>query len=117
VLEAAHSSKPHLGKNAVVAAAPLIAALSAEHERVSQLQPLTDVGAATLAVAMISGGQALNVVADKRQIYVNRRIVPGEDPATISAALEVYARQHCPLPLTMTIVNELPAFYQSPDTP
>ena len=66
---------------------------------------------------MISGGQALNIVPDKCEIYVNRRVVPGEDPAMISRALEVYARQHCPLPLTMTIVHELPAFYQSPDTP
>ncbi|MBV8285669.1 MAG: M20/M25/M40 family metallo-hydrolase [Hyphomicrobiales bacterium] len=115
--EAAHSSTPHLGQNAIVAAAPLIAALAAEHERVSRLEPSTDVGAPTLTVAKISGGQALNVVPDKCQIYVNRRVVPGEEPAAISAALEAYARQHCPLPLTMTIVNELPAFYQPPDTP
>ena len=115
--EAAHSSKPDLGKNAIVAAAPLIAALAAEHERVSQLRPSTDVGAPTLAIAMISGGRAFNIVPDKCQIYVNRRVVPGEDPAMISAALEGYARQHCPLPLTMTIVNELHAFYQSRDTP
>ncbi len=106
-----------MGKNAIVAATPLIAALAAEHERVSRLQPSTDVGAPTLAVVMISGGQAFNIVPDKCQISVNRRVVPGEDPAMISAALEVYARQHCPLPLTMTVVNELPAFYQSPDMP
>ena len=78
--EAAHSSKPHLGKNAIVAAAPLVTALAAEHERVSQLQPSTDVGAPTLAVVMISGGQALNIVPDKCQIYVNRRVVAGRRP-------------------------------------
>ena len=66
---------------------------------------------------MISGGQAFNIVPDKCQIHVNRRVVPGEHPAVIIAALEVYARRHCPLPLTMTIVNELRAFYQLPDTP
>lgn len=115
--EAAHSSTPHLGKNAITAAAPLIAALAAEHQRVSQLEPSTDVGAATLSVAMISGGQALNIVPDKCEIHVNRRVVPGEDPAMISRALEGYARQHCSLPLTMTIVHELAAFYQPPDTP
>jgi succinyl-diaminopimelate desuccinylase len=115
--EAAHSSTPDVGKNAIVAAAPLVAALAAEHERVSRLPPSTDVGAPTLAVVKISGGQALNIVPDKCQISVNRRVVPGEDPTLISAELKVYARQHCPLPLTMTIVDELPAFYQSPDTP
>jgi acetylornithine deacetylase/succinyl-diaminopimelate desuccinylase-like protein len=115
--EAAHSSTPHLGKNAIVAAAQLITALAAEHERVSRLPPSTDVGAPSLSVAMISGGQAFNIVPDKCQIHVNRRVVPGEHPAVISAAPEVYARRHCPLPLTMTIVNELRAFYQLPDTP
>ena len=73
--EAVHSSKPDLGKNAIVAAAPLITALAAEHDRVSKLQPSTDVGAPTLAVVMISGGQALNIVPDKCQIHVNRRVV------------------------------------------
>ena len=81
------------------------------------MRPSTDVGAPTLAIAMFSGGRAFNIVPDKCQIYVNRRVVPGEDPAMISAAREGYARQHCPLPLTMTIVNELHAFYQSRDTP
>ena len=38
--EAAHSSKLYLGKNAIVAAATLIVALAAEHERVSQCAPL-----------------------------------------------------------------------------
>jgi len=115
--EAAHSSTPHQGKNAIVAAGQLLTALAAEHERISQLQPSTDVGSPTLAVVMISGGQALNTVPNKCRIYVNRRVVPEEDPATISAALQVYAHQHCALPLTMAIVHELPAFYQSPDTP
>ena len=103
--------------NAIVAAGQLLAALAAELERISQLQPSTEVGSPTLAVVMISGGQALNTVPNKCRIYVNRRVVPVEDPATISAALQVYAHQHCVLPLTMAIVHELPAFYQSPDTP
>ena len=94
--EAAHSSTPHLGKNAIVAAAQLITALAAEHERVSRLPRSTDVGSPTLSVAMISGGQAFNIVPDKCRIHVNRRVVPGEHPAVISAALEVYARRHCP---------------------
>ncbi len=115
--EAAHSSKPDLGKNAIVAAAPLIAALDAEHQRVRALPPTTAVGAPTLTVSMIAGGQALNVVPDKCRISVNRRVVPHEDPAQVAAALEHYARQSCPLPLTMTTINELAAFYQPPDTP
>ncbi len=115
--EAAHSSLPDLGKNAIVAAAPLIAALDAEHQRIRALPPTTDVGSPTLTVSMISGGQALNVVPDQCRIHVNRRVVPFEDPAAVGAALEVYAREHCPLPVTMTTIHELTAFYQPPDTP
>ena len=115
--EAVHSSKPDLGKNAIVAVAPLIAALAAEHDRVSRSPPSTDVGAPTLVVAKISGGQAFNVVPDTCRIHVNRRVAPGEDPSMVSAALEAYARRHCRLPLTMTVVHELSAFYQPPDTP
>jgi acetylornithine deacetylase/succinyl-diaminopimelate desuccinylase-like protein len=114
---AAHSSQPQLGKNAISAAAPLIEALDAEHQRLISQMPSTAVGTPTLAVVMISGGQALNVVPDRCQVHVNRRAVPGENPPEIAAALYKLGRRACPLPLTMTTIHELSAFYQPPDTP
>jgi acetylornithine deacetylase/succinyl-diaminopimelate desuccinylase-like protein len=113
----AHSSQPHLGKNAIIAAARLIEALDSEHKRLISQPPATTVGTPTLTVAMISGGQALNVVPDRCRVYVSRRVVPGEDPAVVAAALYQLARRKCPLPLTMTTIHELAAFYQPPDTP
>ncbi len=114
---AAHSSQPHLGKNAITAAAPLFEALEAEHRRLVGQPAATAVGTPTLAVTMINGGQALNVVPDRCRVYVNRRVVPGEDPALVAAALYDLGRQACPLPLTMTTIHELTAFYQPPDAP
>ena len=52
--EAAHSSKPHLGKNALVAAAQLTKALYAEHESLqSRGGPL---GPPTLTPTIADGG-------------------------------------------------------------
>lgn len=109
----AHSSRAELGKNAIVAAAPLILALAAEHERLQSVPPRT---APTLTVSVINGGQAINVVPDKCCLLIDRRVVVGEDPAQVAVDLYKYAKKHCPLPLSMRTTHELPAFYQSPDS-
>ena len=113
----AHSSQPQLGKNAITAAVPLIIALDSEHQRLISQPPATLVGTPTLAVVMIVGGQALNVVPNCCRVYVNRRVVPGENPAEVAAALAELGQRSCPLPLSMTTIYELEAFYQPPDTP
>jgi acetylornithine deacetylase/succinyl-diaminopimelate desuccinylase-like protein len=113
---AAHSAKPESGKNAIMAAAPLLLALDAEHQRLISQPPSTEVGVPTLAVTLIDGGQAFNVVPDRCHLALNRRLVPGEDPMQVGNALFDYAKQHCSLPLTMTISAQMTAFYQHPGT-
>lgn len=75
----AHSSKPHLGTNAIHAMARVLDALedgympglaSIEH-------PL--VGSPTLTVTTIRGGTAQNVVPAECVITIDRRVAPGED--------------------------------------
>lgn len=114
---AAHSSRPELGKNSISAAAPLIMALDAEHQRIASQPPQTPVGTGTVTVTMIQGGQAMNIVPPNCRLYVDRRVVPGEDPVQLADDLYAYAKQHCPLPLTMKTLHTLTAFYQPPDTP
>lgn len=79
----AHSSKPHLGRNAVHAMARVLDAL--EHEYIPALDPrghpLT--GPATLNVSTIAGGTALNVVPAECVIALDRRVIPGEDHAEL----------------------------------
>lgn len=81
---AAHTSRAHLGVNAVSAASRVVAALEAElvprlRERV---HPLT--GPALLTPAMIRGGVAPNIVPDRCELFVDRRLIPGE---SVEAAL------------------------------
>jgi acetylornithine deacetylase/succinyl-diaminopimelate desuccinylase-like protein len=90
--QAAHTSKAFLGRNAVSTAARVIVELE---ERL--LPRLADrghplVGPPLLTAAVISGGSAPNVVPDRCEILLDRRIAPGEDPdgavAEIDEALE-----------------------------
>ena len=74
---AAHSSKPHLGRNAIVAMSRVIQALQADSERLSLRQhPL--LGSATLNIGIIAGGVQVNFVPDRCSIELDRRLLPGE---------------------------------------
>jgi acetylornithine deacetylase len=113
----AHSSQPQLGQNAVVAAARLLVALDEEGQRLLATPPETPLGAGTLTVSIIHGGQGINVVPDACTIAVDRRVVADKSPAEVSAALHDLAQRVCPLPLSMRVLQELPAFLRAPDTP
>ncbi len=121
--ESAHSSLPHLGKNAIHAIAPVILAMQAEHERLQTLDPTTELGNGTLSVTMIDGGTGGNVIPDRCTIVVGRRIVPGEDAQLVYDELAALATETCPLPVHIESAlapgpdgrNGSPAFYQSAD--
>jgi acetylornithine deacetylase/succinyl-diaminopimelate desuccinylase-like protein len=113
----AHSSQPQLGQNAVVAAAHLVLALEEEHQRLAATPPETDLGPGTLTVSIIHGGHGLNVVPNICTVAIDRRVVAGEEPAEVSAALHELARRRCPLPVTADVLLEHRAFLQPPDTP
>ncbi|MBA2322368.1 MAG: acetylornithine deacetylase [Deltaproteobacteria bacterium] len=79
--QAAHSSRPDLGRNAIVAAARVIAAieelgaqLACEHA--SDL-PELDRPFVVLNVGRISGGTAINIVPDRAVIHLGYRQLPG----------------------------------------
>ena len=72
--KSAHGSKPHLGVNAVEKMMKLI-----EQLRLFTLQkehPL--LGKPTLSIGTIQGGTKVNVVPDRCEIEVDRRMLPGE---------------------------------------
>jgi acetylornithine deacetylase len=74
---AAHSSKPHLGVNAITLMARVILALEEEQEQLSSTKhPL--VGSPTLNVGVIQGGAQVNIVPDQCFIEIDRRLIPGE---------------------------------------
>jgi acetylornithine deacetylase len=86
--KAAHSSKPHLGVNAIVHMARIVDALEKEAEGLTAVRhPL--LGSATMNVGVIRGGVQVNFVPDWCEIEIDRRLLPGE---RIDAVLADYQR-------------------------
>jgi succinyl-diaminopimelate desuccinylase len=85
---AAHGSQPHRGVNAITSMARYLLRLP---EVLPDLEhPL--VGRPTVNAALISGGSAPNVVPDRCEVDVDRRIVPGEtDPDAVIAPFRALA--------------------------
>ncbi|MER8899638.1 M20 family metallopeptidase [Mesorhizobium sp. M0676] len=75
----AHTSKPHLGVNAITGMAKIVSALDDLNRTLtSQAHPL--VGAPTLTVSLIEGGIELTTVPPVCRIWIDRRLIPGEPP-------------------------------------
>jgi succinyl-diaminopimelate desuccinylase len=71
---AAHGSTPHLGVSAITSMARFLL-------RIDEVLPDLEhplVGRPTVNAAMIQGGSAPNVVADRCVVEIDRRIIPGE---------------------------------------
>ena len=82
--KAAHSSKPHLGVNAISHAARIVLAIEEDHARLAaKVHPL--LGSATVNVGMIHGGVQVNFVPDACAIEIDRRLLPGESGPAVLA--------------------------------
>ena len=87
---AAHSAYPERGANAIHHAVALIGAFERHHE---ELRATAAEGSArTCTVTLIEGGEAINIVPARCAVSVDRRLVPGEDPAEVRAELEAVAQ-------------------------
>jgi len=71
---AVHSSTPQLGASAISAMADVIKAIEADEP--NGAHPL--VGAPTVSIGTIHGGQQVNFVPDECSIEIDRRLIPGE---------------------------------------
>jgi len=86
----AHATEPARGHNAINGMAHLILALEAYQVDLDQRQhPL--VGCPSINAGAIQGGVSANVVPDACTLYVDRRMVPGEDPASVIQELHAIA--------------------------
>lgn len=72
---AAHGSQPHRGANAILAMSRF--ALRLPEVLPEREHPL--VGRPTVNIALVAGGTAPNVVPDRCEAEIDRRILPGED--------------------------------------
>jgi len=82
----AHSSRPELGADAILAMADVVRAIAADRPRLARRShPL--LGPPTCNVGLIEGGEQINFVAAHCAISLDRRLTPGEE---ISQVLREY---------------------------
>lgn len=84
--KSAHSSKPHLGVNAISHMARVVGALE-QHNCDLALYSHPLLGPATVNVGVIRGGVQVNFVPDRCEIEIDRRLLPGE---RVEAVLSIY---------------------------
>ncbi|MBS0262616.1 MAG: M20 family metallopeptidase [Planctomycetes bacterium] len=90
---ACHSSRPHEGVNAIYKMAQVIGVLSRYAEEVGRMAaPHPLCGLPTLSVGRIAGGISVNTVPDECYIEIDRRVIPGEDPAQVIPQVTNYLR-------------------------
>jgi acetylornithine deacetylase len=84
---AAHSSDPSRGKSAISAMVKVIEALEGRYiPQLKASHPMT--GKAQASINVIRGGTQQNIIPESCEITIDRRVVPGEDPAAIQPAVE-----------------------------
>ncbi|RAZ84791.1 M20 family peptidase [Mesorhizobium hawassense] len=104
----AHSSKPHLGVNAITGMAKVILALDKINETLSQrVHPL--VGPSTLTVTLIEGGVELATVPPSCRVWIDRRLTPGERPADALQEVENILEELRQGPEKINVRSLLPA--------
>ncbi len=86
--KAAHSSKPHLGINAITAMAKVILAMEKDGVELAASNPHPLVGSATCSIGLIKGGVQVNFVPERCEIQIDRRMIPGEKADAVLAHYE-----------------------------
>ena len=120
-----HSSQPHGGANAVVAAARVatfVADLATE--LAGEVDPAFDPPHTTFNVGMIEGGTAINIIPDHGAVTFEYRALPSEDGPELGERVEAFARDvvlpdlqrtHAEASLTVTSPGMLPALQPETD--
>lgn len=86
---AVHSSRPELGRNAIVDMATVIGRLDAYAAELSAREPHPLCGHARVTAAVISGGTIASTVPDRCELEIDRRTLPGETPEQVLTELAV----------------------------
>lgn len=86
--KSAHSASPERGRNAIYAAGTVAARIAALHERFRPVPIYGDVSArASAAVTKIEGGKAVNIIPERCELKISRRLAPGETLADFEREL------------------------------
>jgi acetylornithine deacetylase/succinyl-diaminopimelate desuccinylase family protein len=90
---AAHGSTPERGVNAIVRASRLIAALDEDLGQSCRRQSHALLGSPSYNIGTIQGGVSRNTVPDRCAFQIEKRYLPGDDPAQVRAELEAVIAQ------------------------
>jgi acetylornithine deacetylase/succinyl-diaminopimelate desuccinylase family protein len=82
-----HATDPDRGVNAIAVLARAVLALERYHQALANRVHPT-VGVPTCNVGVIEGGSTANAVPDSAAAYLDRRMIPHEDPETVKRELE-----------------------------
>ena len=89
----AHGALPWEGANAIEGIGHVIVALSKELQPQLAQRTHPYFKPSSASVNLIDGGVKSNVVPDRCSIFIDRRLVPGEDPAETTAEIRAIAEQ------------------------
>ncbi len=90
---AAHGALPWEGANAIEGAARIIVALKDELGPELEKRTHQYFHPSSASINMIEGGVKANVVADRCELYIDRRLVPGETPEEAAAEIAEIAQR------------------------
>ncbi len=90
---AAHGALPWEGVNAIEGMARVITALQTELWPVLEKRTHPYFHHSSATISIIEGGVKTNVVPDRCEIYVDRRIIPGEKPADVVSEIRAVAEK------------------------
>lgn len=109
---AAHSANPSLGKSAISDMARLITFLEEEFiPSCNATHPLT--GKAQCSINVIRGGTAANIIPERCEVQIDRRVVPGEDQHEavhgIDGAIDEFKKRFPESNITLEQAEDSPA--------
>jgi acetylornithine deacetylase/succinyl-diaminopimelate desuccinylase-like protein len=86
--KSAHAARPDTGADALHAATGILTALYESRSALARtVSAVPGIGSPSLTVGLISGGINTNVVPDRVNFRLDRRIIPDENPAVVEADL------------------------------
>ena len=86
--KAAHGSRPQLGIDANLKMGRFLHELDQLGQELRALKPHPLIGPPTLHAALIKGGSAMSVIADRCELCLERRTIPGETEAQVLAEVQ-----------------------------
>jgi acetylornithine deacetylase ArgE len=90
---ACHSSRPEQGVSAIYRMGRVLTAIERFAAKLQQGRSDPLLGPPTLSVGRIEGGVSVNTVPDGCRIEIDRRVIPGEDPALCADELLRFLRE------------------------